>query len=226
MNKIKLLIKEELLSESKNYIIESFKPLSKTKDINKLLESFITIKHKLINEGYTDNEINVILEQSGILNNISNNLSQGITGAASDLYKKTDIGKTLTDAGLNMVKSQIVYYLLTTLGVNKELTEILTPVLLKIPPQELLMLFKTEQSCLKIAPKLSDGLMIGIINYMQFGSRGMGAFGEVNEAVNWDNVAKSGVGNVIGELISQSNIGELISNKFCKTIWENGNNQE
>ena len=181
----------------------------------------MNIKNKLISEGYNNNEIDTVLEQSEFLSNIASNLGQGITGAASNLYNKTNVGKTLTDAGLNMVKDQIVYYLLTTLGVNKKFASFLMPLLGELDPRILLQPFKSEQACMTYSPQISDKIMKGVIYYMQSGDQGLGTLGE---AVEWGNVAKVGVTNVIGELITQSNIGELISSKLCKTIWENGNN--
>lgn len=221
MNKIKLIIKEELLSESKRYILESFKSISNGDDINIVLESFLNVKNKLISEGYNNNEIDTVLEQNDFLSNIAGNLEQGITGGISNLYNKTNVGKTLTDAGLNMVKDQIVFYLLTTLGVNKKLASLFMPLFGELDPKILLQPFKSEQACVTYSPQISDKIMKGVIYYMQSGEQGLGTLGE---AVAWDNVAKVGVTNVLGELITQSNIGELISSKLCKTIWENGNN--
>jgi hypothetical protein len=82
----------------------------------------------------------------------------------------------------------------------------------QMDPRDLLRVFKTPELCREKMPEISDAIMAGIRGYMQFGEKAVG--------LNVADQAKSGLGNIIDELIKQSNIGEMAGNKLCGVIWK------
>jgi hypothetical protein len=62
-------------------------------------------------------------------------------------------------------------------------------------------------------PNICDTVLEVLIRYL-----GSTATGVDRTEYGWKGLGSVGVGNLFGEAISESNIGESISNKLCKVI--------
>jgi hypothetical protein len=199
MKDIKLILKEELNKERENYIIESFKPLSDVNNRELFLKTYIDIGTKLLDEGYDIDEIEPIVEQ---------NLLDQITQGAKGMWDKTDVMKVLKGGGWSMVKEQLIRWVLSAFGVSGGALTFLSAALADYDPRLLLQMFKNKPMCITNAKPLSDALMEGLIRYVQVGSDKDASF------------AQLGLGNIIGEVIQESTIGEVVAQKFCNLIWK------
>jgi hypothetical protein len=199
MKDIKLILKEELGKERENYVIESFKPLYDANNQSIFLETYINIGTKLLDEGYDIDEIEMIVEQ-----NMLDNILQGAKG----MWDKTDVTKILKGGGWSMVKEQLIRWVLSAFGVSGGALTFLSAALADYDPRMLLKMFKNKEMCITNAGPLSNSLMEGLIRYVQIG-------GDKDISV-----AQLGIGNIIGEVIQESNIGNVVAQKFCNLIWK------
>ena len=63
-------------------------------------------------------------------------------------------------------------------------------------------------------PKISDGLMAGIVRYLQYGEKDVKLFDKNSDVLGL------ALGNILDEVITQSNIGETVASKLCAAIWK------
>lgn len=208
-NDINKLIREELIKKRKNNLVESLSPLNDIDDRNFFFHSYIQTSAKLLDEGYSIEEIEQIAE-----NIFTDKLAQGAGTVAKDIYGSTNILDALFGGGLGMVKEQIIRWVLVNLGVGKGLANFLAAALEQTDPRELLRIFKSPEMCSSGMPKISDGLMAGLVRYLQYGSKDVKLFDENSDVLGL------ALGNVLDEVITQSNIGEKVGEKLCAQIWK------
>lgn len=201
MKKLKSLIPEELIQERQNYLIENVKPLSEIKDPIECQNRFFETTIKLISEGYDISEIEEISE--GLLGDIA----KGAINPANWL-----------SGGWSAIKEQIIRWILKTLGMGPGLTNVAATFLADYDVKDLLKPFKSQEFCLSAEgmPKITDGVVEATIRYLQFG--------EQSPTIKKDFV-KLGFGNLVGEIIRDSNLGETVANKVCAGIWKTKNAQ-
>lgn len=204
LNKI---LKEELLTIRQNRLHESLSELNDIDDRDFFIVQYLSKSSSLLDEGYSIEEIESISE-----NIFTDKLKQGAGAVSADIMGNTNILDALFGGGLGMIKEQIIRWVLTQLGVGKGAAVILAATLEQTDPRELLRIFKTKELCVSGMPKISDGVMAGIIRYLQFGDGGV--------QVNTPDMLKVGLGNIVDEVITQSNLGETIGNKLCQAIWK------
>jgi hypothetical protein len=206
MDTLNKKLKEELLKIRKNRIQESLNELSDIEDVNFLFTQYLSKTGKLLEEGYTIEEIELVSEQ------FLDKLQQGVGAVAGDVWKNTNVFDALIGGGLGTIKEQVIRWILVQLGVGQGAANAMAAALEQMDPRDLLKVFKTPELCREKMPGISDAIMAGIRGYMQFGEKSVG--------LNVADQAKSGLGNIVDELIKQSNIGELAGNKLCGVIWK------
>ena len=206
MDTLNRKLKEELLKIRKNRIQESLNELNDIDDVDFLFTQYLSKTGKLLDEGYTVEEIELVSEQ------FLDKLQQGAGAVAGDIWKNTNVWDSLVSGGLGTIKEQVIRWLLTQLGVGQGAANAMAAALEQMDPRDLLRVFKTPELCREKMPEISDAIMAGIRGYMQFGEKAVG--------LNVADQAKSGLGNIIDELIKQSNIGEMAGNKLCGVIWK------
>jgi hypothetical protein len=206
MDTLNKKLKEELLKIRKNRIQESLNELNDIDDVDFLFTQYLSKTGKLLDEGYTVEEIELVSEQ------FLDKLQQGAGAVAGDIWKNTNVWDSLVSGGLGTIKEQVIRWLLTQLGVGQGAANAMAAALEQMDPRDLLRVFKTPELCREKMPEISDAIMAGIRGYMQFGEKAVG--------LNVADQAKSGLGNIIDELIKQSNIGEMAGNKLCGVIWK------
>ncbi len=209
MNNINKLIREELIKKRKEKIVESLSELNDIQDQNFFFYNYIQKSTKLLDEGYSIEEIEQISE-----NIFTDKLLQGGGQVAGDIWKNTNVLDALFGGGLGMIKEQIIRWVLVQLGVGKGAANFLAAVLEQTDPRELLRVFKSPESCTSGMPKISDGLMAGIVRYLQYGEKDVKLFDKNSDVLGL------GLGNILDEVITQSNIGETVASKICAAIWK------
>lgn len=211
MDIIKQKIREQLEKERvrTEYLTESLKPLSDISDEGFFIQSYIQIADTLMNEGYTLEEIEPLVEQS-----FGERLKQGVGGMASDTWDKTSVLGALFGGGLSGVKEQIVKWLLTSLGMGAGAATFISTVLADYDVRDLLKVFKSKEHCLapEGLPGISDAVMEGIVAYLQTGEQPMNIKQDIGGVA---------LRNVFADVMRQSNLGEGIAEKVCGAIWKN-----
>jgi hypothetical protein len=201
MTTLKTKIKETLLEERQRKLKESFIGLNEIEDPNFLIERYFSITNNLINEGYSFEEIQKHLHEAGDVLSLDNfNLKDAMLGG-----------------GGSMLKEYLINILLTYVfgGTNQGLISTMSVVFADYNVLDLLKPFKDESNCTTYMPKLVDALLEALTRYLASSTMGTS---RNNYGVNLPGLATSAAGNLFGEVIKESNIGETVSNKFCKII--------
>ena len=206
---INKIIREEVIKVRRNRLEESLVELKDIRDKDFFFHSYIQKSAQLLDEGYTIEEIEQISE-----NWFTEKLGQGAGTVAKDIYGSTNVLDALFGGGLGMIKEQVIRWVLVQLGVGKGAANFLAAVLEQTDPRELLRIFKSPEYCTSGMPKISDGLMAGIVRYLQFGEKDVTLFDKNSDVIGL------GLGNVLDEVITQSNIGETVASKLCAAIWK------
>lgn len=192
-------IKETLLEERENRLHSSYKELNDIRDKEYFLERYFVITSNLLNEGYSIEEIESVISE------IENPIS-GI-----------DIGSNLMSAGGSQLKEYAINLLLTFVfgAKNQGLVTTISVVFADYDIRDILKPFKDEANCVSNMPKLIDSVLEALSRYVAGGSMGV----DRNDyGLNLGGVASGYAGNLFGEVIKDSNIGETISNKLCRFI--------
>ncbi len=205
---ISKLVKEELNKKGNHHIVESLIELNDIQDNDFFIINYINKSTELLDEGYTIQEIEQVAE-----NIFTNKLTQGIGDVAGDIWGSTNVLDALFGGGLGMIKEQVIRWVLVQLGVGKGAANFLAAALEQTDPRELLRIFKSPESCTSGMPKISDGLMAGIVRYLQFGEKDVKLFDKNSDVLGL------ALGNILDEVITQSNIGETVASKLCAAIW-------
>jgi len=212
MDKIKLIIRDELKKESNNYLIESLKPLSTIRDNDVLVENFMKTAIKLVDEGYTLREIELIVEQNS---SWWGNLLDPETG-------KFNWGGLFGGATKSTIMEQILKWLFVKiLGMSESVGQSAAIALSEYNPFHLLRLFKGYDACVgEMAGKGNGeggGLAMTIveifINNSQFD-------GQAQNFLSVGGAAKVGIRNVAAEAVRESDLDDVLAKKICGYIWK------
>lgn len=197
-------IRKTLLEERKKHLGESFHYLEDIRDSEFRTVSFMKTMAQLLDEGYSEEEI---------INEIT---AQDVTKRLED----TDWKGMMGDAAMSAAKEYMIFFgLSTVLGVNKETSANISRFMADVNPMTFLRIFKGMSECQSGAPEIVDAIIEAFgrslgadwvggggsrrTDYSLFSLTGMGA---------------SYAGNLFGEAIRDSNLGETIANKFCEVI--------
>lgn len=198
---LKKQIKETLLEERKRKLNESFNELNDIRDENFIVERYFQISSKLLNEGYSIEEI----ENLGVKEKLG-----GI-----------DWSSALKQGAMSAAKEYAINFILNTVfGASPKFSSIASRILADLNPLDIIRIFKDESSCNQSFPNISDALLEAVVRYIGAGEL------NVNSSSYKLNPLDGGIkdmtttyaGNLFGELIRESDISEKISSKFCKMI--------
>lgn len=221
---IKLIVRESLINERKNYIQESFQSLKNIKDDDYFLKKYALTTSKLISEGYSFNEIiNTKLNEN--TEEFSEAFGFGSLSGLGDMLKGKDGGDYLSMLGGtvgNIVVERIIRWMLTTLGAGKDLAAFVSPILARYDVRDLLLPFKDKASCDAKMPSFMVAVMNGLVNYIQKGGEPLPLLTakETYTTFGEKGIMPEAIRGIFSELFEQSNLDELLAEKMCNVIWK------
>jgi hypothetical protein len=201
---IKKVVTENLQRTRKEIFQESFSIVKGSSTKDEFLTRVLIASSNLISEGYEMNEIESFLDEQD---------SSSLVAAGDDALsqvKNADWGKLAKGTIMSSIKEYAIKWLLNNLGMKGDIVDAMAIVFADYNPLDLLKPFKDMSSCTSAdgMPKLCDAIMEGVGRYI--GGQIAGGGGST--------VVKLGVGNLFGESIKESNIGEIAGAKFCNLI--------
>jgi hypothetical protein len=201
---IKKVVSENLQRTRKEIFQESFSIVRGSSSKDEFLTRVLIASSNLISEGYEMNEIESFLNEQD-----ASSLAAAGDDALSQV-KNADWGKIARGTIMSSIKEYAIKWLLNNLGMKGEIVDSVAIVFADYNPLDLLKPFKDMASCTKpdAMPKLCDSIMEAVGRYV--GGQIAGGGGST--------IVKLGVGNLFGESIQQSNIGEIAAAKFCNLI--------
>ena len=194
-------IKETLLEERKRKLFESFDELNDIRNEEYLVERYFQISSKLLNEGYTVNEIE------------STNVKEKLGSI--------DWSSAMKEGAISAAKEYAINFILRgVFGASPGFSAIASRILADLNPLDVIKVFKDESNCNQFFPKISDALLEAVVRHIGGGEL------NVNSSSYKINPFDGGIkdmvttysGNIFGELIRSSDISEKISTKFCKMV--------
>jgi hypothetical protein len=196
MKEIKVIIKNNLLEERKRRLEESLTSLNSIEDKNVLLEKFLITTSRLIDDGYSIQEI----EASDVYNKLNSVDWKGVVG----------------DTILTSAKEYIIKYVMqVVLGANPTFSRMFAQFMANVNPLDLLKPFKDQQSCIQSFPQISDGILIVMFRSIAGGEIGV-------DSNSYQLGMKDGLsviaGNMVGKAIKESNVSEKVADMFCKAV--------
>jgi hypothetical protein len=208
MNNIKVdirkVVSENLKRTRKEIFQESFSIVRGSSTKDEFLTRVLIASSNLISEGYEMDEIESFLNEQD---------ASSLVAAGDDALsqvKNADWGKLAKGTIMSSIKEYAIKWLLNNLGMKGEIVDSVAIVFAEYDPLDLLKPFKDMSSCMgpKAMPKLCDAIMEAVGRYI--GGQATGGGGST--------IVKLGVGNLFGEAIEQSNLGEIAGAKFCNLI--------
>ena len=201
---VKDTVKTVLLNHRKEVIRENFSELMEIRDVNFLTEKFNEVFINLLNEGYNPIEIQEFINEADIF---PTNMED---------YKNLDWKSIMGDALLSNVKEYVIHFVLTKVfNANPSFSTFAAQVFADLSPLDLLKPFKNEQMCQSNMPKIVDALLEALSRYIASDVAGTN---RNSYGLNVADITQTSAGNIFGEIIRDSNVGETISNKFCSII--------
>jgi hypothetical protein len=200
---IKKIVSENLQQTRQQRFQESFSIVKGSSNRDEFLTRVLIASSNLISEGYEMDEIESFLNEQD---------SESLVDMGSDALtqlKNADWGKIAKGTIMSSIKEYAIRWLLNNLGLKGDITDFMASTFARFNPLNLLKPFKDMPSCMEAdsMPALCDAIMKSIGSYIG---------GKVSPGGS--EVVKLGVGNLFGESIEQSNLGEIASEKFCKLI--------
>ena len=201
---IKKVVSENLQRTRKEIFQESFSIVRGSSTKDEFLTRVLIASSNLISEGYEMDEIESFLNEQD---------ASSLVAAGDDALsqvKNADWGKLAKGTIMSSIKEYAIKWLLNNLGMKGEIVDSMAIVFAEYDPLDLLKPFKDMSSCMgpKAMPKLCDAIMEAVGRYI--GGQATGGGGST--------IVKLGVGNLFGEAIEQSNLGEIAGAKFCNLI--------
>jgi len=203
MNKITLILKEELKKERDDYLFESFNSLSTISDKDLLVQKLGETTIQLIEDGYTPEEITLIVEQNG-----------GIFGSLRDENGQFNLWNTIFGGGKSMFFEQMIRILIVDiLGFGEKFGQSAAILLSDYNPLHILRLFKNKQYCIQEVTELAPTIVEIIINNNQFD-------GQSQDVTSWSGMKKVGFRNIAMDAVRESNLDNILGTKICEYIWK------
>jgi hypothetical protein len=192
---LKQKIKTIILDERKENLKNSLNELKNIRDKSFRSERSFQILINLLNEGYDVNEIDVTSQ-----------------------LKNIDFKSMITDATLSGVKEYIIRYVLNQIfGMNSSISTTAAQFLSDYHVRHLLKPFKNLESCTSRdgMPKIIDGILEVLARYLvtKVTNSDRDDYG-----LNLKSISLTFGGNMLGEAIRDSDLSEILSEKFCKII--------
>lgn len=197
MSEIKNIVSSVLTEERKKRLEEAYVELDDIRDDVYLIERYISITTDLINEGYDLNE----LEMPDAIKNSIN----------VDAVKKG-----LSDSLMVSAKEYIFRFIASKIfGWGPNSSTIIAQLFADWNPLDLLKIFKNEQECIQKFPNLSDRLVTMMLRRVIGGDMGANAN---DYSIGVAQMGGVYLGNLMGEVVKETNLSEVLADKFCKAI--------
>jgi thiamine biosynthesis lipoprotein ApbE len=192
-------INETLLEERQRKLHSSYDELNDIRDKEYFLERYFFITSNLLNEGYSIEEVESAIQ--GVENPLSN----------------VDIGGNLLSAGGSQIKEYVINVLLTYVfgGKNQGIITTISVVFADYDVRDILLPFKDMSNCSTHMPKMIDSVLEALSRYIAGSTIGVD---RNNYGLDLGGIASGYAGNMFGEVIRDSNMGEIIADKLCKFI--------
>ena len=192
-------INETLLEERERKLHSSYDELNDIRDKEYFLERYFFITSNLLNEGYSIEEVESAIQ--GVENPLSN----------------VDIGGNLLSAGGSQIKEYVINILLTYVfgGKNQGIITTISVVFADYDVRDILLPFKDMSNCSTHMPKMIDSVLEALSRYIAGSTIGVD---RNNYGLDLGGIASGYAGNMFGEVIRDSNMGETIADKLCKFI--------
>jgi hypothetical protein len=192
-------INETLLEERERKLHSSYDELNDIRDKEYFLERYFFITSNLLNEGYSIEEVESAIQ--GVENPLSN----------------VDISGNLLSAGGSQIKEYVINVLLTYVfgGKNQGIITTISVVFADYDVRDILLPFKDMSNCSTHMPKMIDSVLEALSRYIAGSTIGVD---RNNYGLDLGGIASGYAGNMFGEVIRDSNMGETIADKLCKFI--------
>lgn len=196
MKDIKQIVSESLIQERQRKLNESLSVLENISDEEFLVEKYLKITTDLLVEGYSVNEI----EKSAVAQKLSN----------------VDLKKTLTGAGASAVKEYVISFVLRyVFGAGDKFSKAVSIVFADYDARHLLRPFKSKKLCDQHFPELSAALIELIVRNVMTDQLNVGSS---KQNLRLGGMATVFGGNIFGEVIRDTEIPKIVSDKFCNLI--------
>ena len=204
MKDIRKIVSENL---NKRYLInEKFEKIF-INETNKELQfnETINVLSDLIDEGYSDEEINTVIEeQFDWLKKLMVPGQDTSSTTNKDTSFSTD---NIVDKGKSAMGSQFREYLVSTFlglfGFKGPLASAMATGLADVELRDIVSLFKGGSGCEQSGANVADGVVEGMLSY-------------ILASTDSNSMAANLIRNTIGEYLKASNVGETISSYICK----------
>ena len=201
MSQIKNIVSNTLLEERKRRLDEAYNELNDIRDDNFLIERYVSITQKLVNEGYDIDEIEI---------------PDSVKNMVPDQLKTDDVKSALSGALATSAKEYIIRFVLKEIfGAGPGFSTFASQLFADWNPMDLLKIFKNKEECDAAFPALSDRLITMLVRYIASGEIGADSN---NYGLNFSGVGSTYLGNLFGEVVKDSDISEKVANKFCEFI--------
>jgi hypothetical protein len=201
MSQIKNIVSNVLLEERERRLNEAFIELNDIRDGNYLIERYVSITRKLVDEGYDIDEIEI---------------PDNIKNLVPDQLKTADVKSALSDALATSAKEYIIRFVLKEIfGAGAGFSTFAAQLFADWNPMDLLKIFKNKEECDAAFPALSDRLITMLVRYVASGEVG----GNSNDyGLTFKGMGSTYLGNLFGEVVKESDVSEKVANKFCEFI--------
>ncbi len=196
----KSIVNKTLKEKRKSNLEESFSSLRSIEDPKIYLDKCLNTSIKLLGEGYTENEVN-------------QQLMKEFTLPTSLGLDKLDFKQLGLDVGGSYLKELAINWILRYLGVSPGWSTTLSQAFADLNPLDLIRVFKNKESCLEHSKHIMDSVLEVSL---RAGVSSVFNIDRNNEG--WGGVIPSILGNVSGEAIRGTNMGETMGGAFCKLI--------
>lgn len=193
---IKNVVKKNLTEKRKSYINESYNKLKSINDKDQKVLMTLVVSAKLMDEGYSLEEVNQHLNEFSL--------------GGEDI----DWGGMVTGAMWGEAKEFVIKWITEALGFNDTFGTILAQGLSTISdPRDLIRPFKDMSTCVSSIPKVTDAVLIVVVRQL-----GSSVTNTNTNDYGWSGVGSNLVGQMFGEAIKKSNLGETLGGLVCKAI--------
>jgi len=202
MKNIDKILKENL--KRKYQMNESFERISLIEDENERFGSTIDYFGKLIDEGYSNNEIeSVVNEQIEWLKKLfgGNKVNPADATSSSTLFSNAGQG------GFSQFKEYLVSKLLGYIGFEGPLANALATAFTEMSIMDIISVFRSRQGCVAHGPDVADAVSEALVRYII----------ETNTKEN--SIAYNFLRNTIFVYIKSSNFGETLAKMICDATY-------
>lgn len=204
---IKNLVNKNLQKTRKEKLIESFNDVNQLNEVDDFLNYFLHTTSKLLNEGYSEKEIEEYLfEDDGIFDRFTK-------GVQSKLGGETDWGGMLKDSLASTAKEYVVKWMLDYLGLKGDYATMFAQFVGSLELKTLLLPFKGKEFCDENMPTLTAAFFEVI--FRNIGGKIMGT--DKNN-YDWSGAPSVIAGNIFGDFIKKQDINKQFGRYLCELI--------